>query len=44
MTGTGKGKDGGGTRRCPLCGCRDHRLFGCFRHVSGSCSCRSRGG
>ncbi len=28
-----------GEKRCVLCGCGDHRLFGCYRHMIKSCSC-----
>lgn len=24
---------------CVLCGCKDHRLFGCSRHAAKRCSC-----
>ena len=26
-------------KKCILCGCRDHKLFGCNGHVSKKCSC-----
>jgi len=26
-------------KKCVLCGCRDHKLFGCNRHVAKKCSC-----
>jgi hypothetical protein len=26
-------------KKCILCGCRDHKLFGCNRHVAKKCSC-----
>lgn len=26
-------------KKCILCGCKDHKLFGCSRHVSKKCSC-----
>jgi len=26
-------------KRCILCGCKDHRLFGCSRHLSKKCTC-----
>lgn len=26
-------------KKCVLCGCRDHKLFGCIRHISKKCSC-----
>lgn len=40
--GAGDGRDRDG-RRCVLCGCRDHRVFGCARHAAGRCSCKSKG-
>lgn len=26
-------------KKCVLCGCRDHKLIGCIRHISKKCSC-----
>ena len=26
-------------KKCILCGCRDHKLFGCNRHVAKKCTC-----
>ena len=26
-------------KRCVLCGCADHRLVGCHRHMARRCSC-----
>ncbi|EPA04645.1 hypothetical protein BG20_I0946 [Candidatus Nitrosarchaeum limnium BG20] len=26
-------------KKCVLCGCKDHRLIGCFRHSAKTCSC-----
>ncbi len=26
-------------KKCVLCGCKDHKLFGCSRHISKKCSC-----
>ena len=26
-------------KKCVLCGCKDHKLFGCSRHMSKKCSC-----
>ncbi len=26
-------------KKCILCGCKDHRLVGCARHVSKKCNC-----
>ena len=26
-------------KKCVLCGCKDHKLFGCTRHISKKCSC-----
>jgi len=26
-------------KKCVLCGCADHRLFGCSRHISKKCGC-----
>ena len=26
-------------KKCILCGCRDHKLLGCNRHISKKCSC-----
>jgi len=26
-------------KKCILCGCNDHKLFGCSRHMSKKCSC-----
>ena len=42
-----RGESGGGgrngdDRRCVLCGCRNHRVFGCARHVAGRCSCKNK--
>jgi hypothetical protein len=28
-----------GEKKCILCGCRDHKLLGCNRHMSKKCSC-----
>ena len=25
--------------RCVLCGCREHRLIGCAKHIAKKCSC-----
>ena len=26
-------------KKCFLCGCKDHKLVGCVRHLSKKCSC-----
>ena len=26
-------------KKCVLCGCKDHKLFGCSRHILKKCSC-----
>lgn len=26
-------------KRCVLCGCRDHKMVGCSKHVLKKCSC-----
>lgn len=26
-------------KKCILCGCKDHRLIGCSRHIAKKCSC-----
>lgn len=26
-------------KQCILCGCKDHRLIGCSRHIAKKCSC-----
>ncbi len=26
-------------KKCVLCGCKDHKLFGCARHILKKCSC-----
>jgi len=26
-------------KKCILCGCKDHRLIGCSKHLSKKCSC-----
>lgn len=26
-------------KKCVLCGCKDHKLFGCNRHMAKKCSC-----
>ena len=26
-------------KKCILCGCKDHRLIGCSRHMAKKCSC-----
>jgi hypothetical protein len=26
-------------KKCVLCGCKDHKLFGCTRHILKKCSC-----
>jgi len=26
-------------KKCVLCGCKDHKLFGCIKHISKKCSC-----
>ena len=26
-------------KKCILCGCNDHKLFGCSRHMSKKCNC-----
>lgn len=26
-------------KKCVLCGCRDHKLFGCSKHMTKKCSC-----
>ena len=28
-----------GQKKCILCGCRDHRLIGCTKHVLKKCNC-----
>ena len=28
-----------GEKKCILCGCKDHKLFGCSKHFSKKCSC-----
>ncbi len=29
-------------KKCVLCGCKDHKLFGCVRHISKKCSCYNK--
>jgi hypothetical protein len=26
-------------KKCVLCGCLDHKIFGCNKHVAKKCSC-----
>ncbi len=26
-------------KKCVLCGCKDHYLIGCYRHMSKKCGC-----
>ena len=26
-------------KKCILCGCRDHKLIGCSKHLSKKCTC-----
>ncbi len=26
-------------KKCVLCGCRDHKLIGCSKHLSKKCTC-----
>jgi hypothetical protein len=26
-------------KKCVLCGCRDHRLIGCAKHMAKKCNC-----
>ena len=26
-------------KKCILCGCKDHRLIGCSKHLSKKCKC-----
>jgi len=26
-------------KKCVICGCKDHKLIGCFNHWSKHCSC-----
>jgi hypothetical protein len=26
-------------KKCILCGCKDHRLIGCSKHLSKKCNC-----
>jgi len=26
-------------KKCVLCGCQDHRLIGCSKHMAKKCSC-----
>ena len=26
-------------KKCVLCGCKDHRLIGCIKHISKKCNC-----
>lgn len=26
-------------KKCVLCGCKDHHLIGCYRHMAKKCSC-----
>jgi hypothetical protein len=26
-------------KKCILCGCKDHRLIGCSKHLSKKCTC-----
>jgi len=26
-------------KKCVLCGCKDHRLIGCTKHMAKNCSC-----
>ncbi len=26
-------------KKCIICGCRDHKIFGCNRHMAKKCSC-----
>ena len=26
-------------KKCMICGCGDHKIFGCNRHVAKKCSC-----
>ena len=28
-----------GEKKCILCGCKDHRLIGCNRHLLKKCTC-----
>jgi len=28
-----------GEKKCVLCGCKDHRLVGCQKHLAKKCSC-----
>lgn len=30
-------------KKCILCGCRDHKIFGCNRHTTKKCSCYDDG-
>ncbi len=27
------------SKKCVLCGCREHRLIGCARHMAKKCGC-----
>ncbi len=27
------------TKKCVICGCKDHRMIGCVRHIAKKCNC-----
>ena len=29
-------------KKCILCGCKDHRLIGCTKHISKKCDCYNK--